>query len=240
MKAEEDGHGDQVEFLTFQLSFAEKFGVFQPRRFAVLALTSMVKFFAQMKNARRGHDAQGQLKKITLGWTAEGYSNFMAPMRMDWIAEQVERLPKNDKNKNIFTDEILRPETDTYLTPNWDEMVPFPMTWKIRYDGFGESDYRSEPTDEDLEGHPYGKVRPMELPRWARSYPPWYQPQGPSHVGGTFADVSCVCAAAQAAGTAASGAAGHESHCPCVGPAKTMPAPDTSHVQLSTGCGLIT
>ena len=66
-----------MEFLTFQLSFAEKFGVFQPRRFAVLALTSMVKFIAQMKNPRRGHDAQGKLKKINLGWTAEGYSNFM-------------------------------------------------------------------------------------------------------------------------------------------------------------------
>lgn len=141
----------------------------------------MVKFIAEMKNPRRGHDAQGRLKRVHLDWTAEGYSNFMAPMRMDWIAEQVKRLPKNHPNKDVFTDSVLRPETDTYLTPNWDEMVPFPMTWKIRFDGFGESDYRSK----GIPSHPYGSLATPRLPDDA---PPWYQPRGASHFGGAFGE----------------------------------------------------
>ena len=157
-------------------------------------------------------------------------------MRMEWIAEQVENLPANDVNKNIFTPEVLRPETDTYLTPNWDEMVPFPMTWKIRYDGFGESDYRS---DDPKHPHPYGRLATLyPLPDWA---PPWYQPSGASHFGGTFADVSCICAAAkvaQASGGDASAATKgqHEPHCPCVTQADKPVVPTPP--QLSTGCGL--
>ena len=153
----------------------------------MLALTSMVKFIAQMKNPRRGHDAQGRLKKVNLHWTAEGYSNFMAPMRMDRIAEQVKHLPPDDPDKHIFTMEVLKPETDTYLTPSWDEMVPFPMTWKIRFDGFGKSDYSTD----GHPPHPYGKLKSAWLPDDA---PPWYQPQGASHIGGSFADVACICA----------------------------------------------
>lgn len=226
MEAEKENKTKELEFLTFQLSFAEKFAAYHPRHFAVLALTSMVKFIAQMKNPRRGHDAQGKLKRINLGWTAEGYSNFMAPARMDWIAEQVERLKEGDENKKIFTDKVLKPETDTYLTPNWDEMVPFPMTWKIRFDGFGESDYSTE------EDGPYGKVKPVWLPDDA---PPWYQPQGASHVGGTFADVACICVQA---GT----------HCSCLKlseesqegpPAKSLIPNAAAHMTpLTNGCSL--
>ena len=158
-----------------------------------------------------------------------------APMRMEWIAEQVKHLPAKEAD-SIFTNEVLRPETDTYLTPNWDEMVPFPMTWKIRYDGFGESDYRSA-----HHKHPYGCLASASYPD---NYPPWYQPQGASHFGGTFLDVSCICAAAKVAEVAevASGDAGaaaeahHESHCPCVAQAKTAAVPPP--LQLSTGCGL--
>ncbi|KAL9094108.1 MAG: hypothetical protein Q9165_003523 [Trypethelium subeluteriae] len=187
VEAEKAKQANEIEFLALQTSFAGKFGAYQPRRFTVLALTSMVKFIAQMKNPRRGHDAQGRLKKISLHWTAEGYSNFMAPMRIDRIAEQVKQLPSNDPDKNIFTMEVLKPETDTYLTPSWDEMVPFPMTWKIRFDGFGKSDYS---TDSDP-SNPYGKLKSAWLPDDA---PPWYQPQGVSHIGGSFADVACACA----------------------------------------------
>ena len=153
-------------------------------------------------------------------------------MRMEWIAEQVKHLPA-DEADSIFTPEVLSPETDTYLTPNWDEMVPFPMTWKIRYDGFGESDYRSADHK-----HPYGCLASPPLPD---NFPPWYQPQGASHFGGTFADVSCICAAAKVAEVAGGDAgadaeAHHEPHCPCVTQAKqtAIPLPP----QLSTGCGL--
>ena len=194
----------------------------------------MIKFIAQMKNPRRGHDAQGRLKKIHLDSTPEGYANYMAPMRVSWIKEQVKRL-KHKEAEKIFTDDILRPETDTYLTPTWDEFVPFPMTWKIRFDGFGESDYK-------VGNNPYGRVK--TTPTLPDFCPPWYQPQGPSAVGGTFATVVCVCADAEAEveaeGIAANGNGGQgeekKHNCPCLGHSKKKLEPATA--QLSTGCGL--
>ena len=160
-----------------------------------------------MQNARRGHDTQGQLKKVRLDSSNEGYSNYMAPMRMQRIARQ-----SNDPK--TYTKDVLRPETVTYLTPEWDEFVPFPcsksheysgssevnttdsrIAWKIRFDGFGKSDYGAEHrgVDGKLERCLYGKLERTPEPDDA---PPFYQPQGASHTGGTFADVACVCAAA--------------------------------------------
>lgn len=225
---------EKVDFLTSQLNIADKYGVFVPRRFGSLSLTSMVKFIAQMKNPRRGHDAQGRLKKIHLDSTPEGYANYMAPMRVSWIKEQVKLLKEKEAQK-IFTDEILRPEADTYLTPTWDEFVPFPMTWKIRFDGFGVSDYSAD-------NHPYGRVKTMPtLPDFC---PPWYQPQGPSTVGGSFATVVCVCANAGAVARLSTETAGkekeiaHERHCPCLGDTKKEIEVGAKTAQLSTGCGL--
>jgi hypothetical protein len=224
--AEQEGNGDEVAFLASQLGIADKYAVFSPRRYAAIALTSMVKFVAQMKNVRRGHDAQGKLKRVRIDSTAEGYANYMAPMRVRWIR-------KHDPNKVVFSDDILKPETDTYLTPTWDEMVPFPMTWKVRFDGFGRSNYFKD-------GHPYALVKTVpSLPDYC---PPWYQPVGPSHVGGSFSDVLCVCAAAKAdAGPVDSRLQGsaertHEHHCPCLGQSYKALAIQTPRV--STGCGL--
>ncbi|KAK2616823.1 hypothetical protein QQS21_000200 [Conoideocrella luteorostrata] len=235
-EAEEDVA--RFQFLTSKLSIADMYGVFSPRRFSTLALTCMIKFIAQMKNPRRGHDAQGRLKRVRLDSTPEGYANYMAPMRVRWIKEQV-RLLKDEEAKRIFTDDILRPEADTYLTPTWDEFVPFPMTWKIRFDGFGESNYSAN-------NNPYGKVK--TTPTLPDFCPPWYQPQGPSTVGGAFATAVCICADAEAEAEAKDKVAqppnveagkekekGHKHHCPCLDHSKKIvPVP----VQLSTGCGL--
>ncbi|KAK5110343.1 hypothetical protein LTR62_006051 [Meristemomyces frigidus] len=198
----------KIGSLSYQSSFGSKFDPFVPKRFAVLALSTMTTFIARMKNARRGHDAQGKLKRIDLDYTAEGYSNFMAPERMDWIARQVSNLPSTDPDKTVFTPQVLRPGTNTYLTPLWDEMVPFPMTWKVRFDGFGASDYSTQ-------GHPYGALRTAWVPD---DMAPWYQPQGPSHTGGTFGDVVCVCV-------------GKESSVALPGRPKVAPT-------LTSGCGL--
>ncbi len=84
----------------------------------------MIKTIAQMKNPRRGHDAQGRLKEVNIDASAEGYSNFMAPMRMTRISRQVDMIKEN--TDDIYTDKILRPATDTFLTAEWDEMIPFP------------------------------------------------------------------------------------------------------------------
>ncbi|KAM0812769.1 putative Prostaglandin G/H synthase 2/cyclooxygenase 2, pgh2/cox2 [Seiridium cardinale] len=222
----------KVQFLTSQLSLADKYGVFSPRRFATLSLTSMIKFIAQMKNPRRGHDTQGRPKKIHLDSTFEGYANYMAPMRVSWIRKQVKSL-EDKEAEEILTDDILKPGADTYLTPTWDEFVPFPMTWKIRFDGFGKSDYK-------VDNHPYGRVRTTStLPDFC---PPWYQPQGLSTVGGTFATVACVCADAEAeAEDEAEDEAGkenrmeHKHYCPCLGHPKKELKPKTA--QPSIGCG---
>ncbi|KAK7981309.1 hypothetical protein PG996_008998 [Apiospora saccharicola] len=82
----------------------------------------MTRFAAQMRNPRRGHDAQGRLKRIPLDSTREGYAHFMAPERLDWIQrQQVKGLEDGDE---IWIDYVLQPKTDTYLTPTWDEFVP--------------------------------------------------------------------------------------------------------------------
>ena len=94
----------------------------------------MVKAAAQMKNLRRGNDTQGYLKKIELDSSSEGYSNFMAPLRMKMIEADAEYARKNPNSqfsqdvKKVFNKDILKPGTDTYLTPEWDEFVPFPTS----------------------------------------------------------------------------------------------------------------
>jgi hypothetical protein len=98
----------------------------------------MIKVLAQMKNLRPGHDSQGKLKKVNLDSSYEGYSNFMAPQRMRQIESEVSEVIKDarargdlkaeEEAKKIFTKDILRPKTDTYLTPEWDEFVPFPTS----------------------------------------------------------------------------------------------------------------
>jgi hypothetical protein len=96
-----------------------------------MSLTAMIKAVAQMKNLRRGHDTQGRLKRIKLDSSSEGYSNFMAPLRMKMVEADAEYARNHSKGKEanrVFTPDILKPRTDTYLTPEWDEFVPFPTS----------------------------------------------------------------------------------------------------------------
>lgn len=180
--AERAGQEDVLDFLTYQSSFAVQFATYSPRHIATLGLASMICCIAQMKNARRGHDQQGRLKSIQLGRSDEGYSNFMAPGRVARIAAQAKELGTDEAAK-VYTDDVLRPATETYLTAAWDELVPFPTTWKIRFDGFGRSDYSKK-------GNPFGQLSQPALPDDA---PPWYQPQGLNGDEGVFADASCCC-----------------------------------------------
>ena len=135
---------------------------FNPKDIALHGLTSMIKVVAQMKNLRRGHTSQGEIKKIEIDQTYEGYANFMAPGRMQMIASDVKLaetrldnflrssrekaigMNKEEKkaydaeklllerqvedSKNVFSKDILKPKADTYLTAEWDEMVPFPTS----------------------------------------------------------------------------------------------------------------
>lgn len=129
---------DEFDYLAYQSSFTEKFAHYHPKSLAALSLTAMIKVLAQMKDLRRGHDTQGKTKKINLDSAYEGYSNYMAPMRMREIEFEVKRR-KEEAEKNgdteevtrlgrLFNTKVMKPLTYTYLTPEWDEMVPFPTS----------------------------------------------------------------------------------------------------------------
>ena len=54
----------------------------------------------------------------------------MAPMRLDRIAYKVAQAKHKNKvaeyAKTVYDAGVLQPSTNTSLTPEWDEMVPFP------------------------------------------------------------------------------------------------------------------
>lgn len=105
---------------------------FNARKSAVLGLTAMIKVLAQLKNSRRSHDTQGKLKRFRIDQTSEGYANFMAPMRVEEIRREAKRQNTDEVDtltqsnsyqakawetkKDIFDDDVLKPQTDTYLT----------------------------------------------------------------------------------------------------------------------------
>ena len=120
---------------------------FNARKSAVLGLTAMIKVLGQLKNLRRGQDAQGKLKSIGVDQTSEGYANFMAPMRVEDIRREAKRQKTDEVNgpirantyqakeweikRDIFGDDVLKPQIDTYLTAEWDEMIPFPTSTSL-------------------------------------------------------------------------------------------------------------
>ncbi|KAI1159060.1 heme peroxidase [Nemania serpens] len=209
--------------LAVHSSIPVDFTMYHPRHLSDHGLASMIRLVAQMRNPRRGHDTQGFVKKVRLDYTSEGYANYMAPMRLSHIAAQV-RAHRGDSNAKVYSDRVLRPGTDTYMTPTWGEMVPFPTTWKIRFDGFGASDYSS------VDGKPFGKLIVPKLPDDA---PPFYQPQGLSHFGGTFADCECATGTCQCSKK-------HDEQGMKDGDGKSAPLTDIAAKMptLSTGCSL--
>ena len=93
----------------------------------------MVKVLAQLKNLRRGHDTQGVSKKINIESSSVSYANYMAPMRLTEIDLKLEKAKKDNKltaqqREAIYPSGIRKPATATYLTTEWDEMVPFPTS----------------------------------------------------------------------------------------------------------------
>ncbi|KAH7258995.1 heme peroxidase-domain-containing protein [Fusarium redolens] len=177
---------DEREELNYCSSFAEAFSGYHPKHVAATGLVTMIKVLAQLQNLRRGHDTQGVSKKVSIDASCVGYANYMAPMRLKEIELKVKEAKKSkgltdEEVDAIFPSDIRKPATATYLTPEWDEMVPFPTTWKMRFDGYGVSDYSTN----DWEALKVFKV-PDDIQ-------PFYQPNGPSHIGGSFATPVCVC-----------------------------------------------
>ena len=137
------------DYLAYSCSLSGGQVHFNARKSAVLGLTAMIKVLGQLKNLRRGHDAQGKLKRIWVDQTSEGYANFMAPMRVEEIRREAKRQNTDEVNgliktdayqakawetkRDIFNDDVLKPQTDTYLTAEWDEMIPFPTSTPLFY-----------------------------------------------------------------------------------------------------------
>ncbi|KAL0465912.1 hypothetical protein QR685DRAFT_548000 [Neurospora intermedia] len=173
---------------TYHTSFTERFTEYHPKNLAENSLTAMIKVLAQLKDLRRGNDTQGHLKKIGLDSSYATYTNFMAPQRIKHIktqvrakiaeAEEADDLTTADKLKKTYhLDRLQCPATDTYMTPEWDEMIPFPTTWKVRFNGYGESTYGGE------------RLPLLQSPLVPDDFPPFYElPGGPSRTGGSFGE----------------------------------------------------
>ena len=119
---------EEKSYLAYGSTLSEDCTHYHARSVSVICLTEMVKVMAQMKNLRRSHHTQGRLKKVNIDQTYEGYANFMAPKRMEEIRQKCENLDKSKLDQRIFDSRILKPKIDTYLTPEWDEMIPFPTS----------------------------------------------------------------------------------------------------------------
>ncbi|KAK1777626.1 heme peroxidase-domain-containing protein [Copromyces sp. CBS 386.78] len=178
----------ETKYLSYHTSFTERFTKYHPRHLAANSLTAMIKVLAQLKDLRRGHDTQGNLKKIALDSSYATYTNFMAPQRIRQInakvreamaeAKAANKLDKVEELKKKYNLDRLRcPATDTYMTPEWDEMIPFPTTWKVMFNGFGESTYGGE------------QLPLLKSTKVPDDFPPFYElPDGPSHTGGSLGE----------------------------------------------------
>ncbi|KAK0725844.1 heme peroxidase-domain-containing protein [Lasiosphaeris hirsuta] len=190
-------------FFAHRSLFATRLAPYHPNHLRILSLRCMLTATATLRNLRRGHDTQGLLKRVRISASSEGYANYMAPQRVKKIAADVAReiakvqrdakLSKKEKEEQVrkwegvYTERVLRPETSTYLTPEWDEMVPFPTTWKVRFDGFGWSEYGGRETLKAL-----GRVD--EVAKEFALMAPFYEaPGGESRAGGSFKTATCVC-----------------------------------------------
>ena len=135
---------------------------FDAREVSVLGLTAMIKIFGQMRNLRRGHDTQGMLKRIRLDKTEVGYANYMAPRRIVHIRDEVKQildhLGNNEPSTRLQQDavalkhleddskhKLVQPKSDTFLTPEWDELVPFPTSKSLLADSISAF-FPSHPT----------------------------------------------------------------------------------------------
>jgi len=183
---------NEEDYLSYRSGFLGRFTTYRPKHIAAFSLTSMIKMLAQMRNLRRGHDTQGRVKRVKIDAAYGAYSNYMAPQRVKEIRHKADNPTAEtasvagEVKKRL---DVVRPATDTYLTPEWDEMMPFPATWKLRFDGFGKSTYLASGN-----GVPLNMLWSTLLPD---DFPPFYEyPGAPSQLGGSFAEPVCPCYAA--------------------------------------------
>ena len=143
---------DRFGHLNYISSLSQSRVHFNPKDLAITAVTAFLTTAAQVKNLRRSHNIQGELKKVQIDQTFEGYANFISPGRMNQIAYDAEHAQaeydvelkkekamtqaqrdantkiREFKAKRVWGPEVLQPANETYLSAAWDEMVPFPTS----------------------------------------------------------------------------------------------------------------
>ena len=88
---------------------------FDAKQLTVIAITGLVKHAATLKNLREAHDTKGQVQTALVPQT-----------------EVDGKVPEGGKPD--VRDSYRR----RYLTTRWDQLVPFPTTWNLRFDGVGK------------------------------------------------------------------------------------------------------
>ncbi|KAK6346772.1 hypothetical protein TWF696_006881 [Orbilia brochopaga] len=165
-------HKDLDEYLAYSSSFSRDILSFEAQKIPVVGLGVMFKVMGQMKFLRQGHDSQGRLKAVNNSPSYGNLANRLAPSKFRAaLASLRERARKENTGESFDT----QPESYTYMTPEWDETMPFPNTMKVRFNGYGKGVWI------------YGDNSDQ-----SHSIMTLYSPQGASHTAGTWGN-RCPC-----------------------------------------------
>ncbi|KAF3937371.1 hypothetical protein ABW19_dt0205244 [Dactylella cylindrospora] len=175
-------HKDLDEYLAYAGGFSRDILKFEVKNIPIIGLAVMFKVMGQMNLLRQGHDSQGRLKSINNSPSYGNLANRIAPKDLKLKMVDLRKRAQDEKNANkgnpsyIFESFDTQPESYTYLTPEWDETMPFPNTMKVRFNGYGEGVWMYG--DNSEQSHGIGSL---------------WTPQGPSHTGGVWAAKKCPC-----------------------------------------------
>ncbi|TVY75386.1 hypothetical protein Focb16_v005192 [Fusarium oxysporum f. sp. cubense] len=134
----------------------------------------MIKVLAQLQNLHCGNDSQGDSKKVSIHASSVGYANYMASMRLKKIELKVKEAKKS---RVLQMRKLIRLSLRKLASLLQRRTVLLSRTrWSIcqlmRFDGYGVSNYSAN----NWEALGVFKV--------ANDIQPFYQPNGPSHIGG--------------------------------------------------------
>ncbi|EPS36543.1 hypothetical protein H072_9903 [Dactylellina haptotyla CBS 200.50] len=173
-------HKSLTEYLAYDGGFSRDILNFDGRNIPVVGLGVMFKVLGRLRLLRQGHDSQGRLKTVNNSPSYGHLANRMDGQDFKATMRKLRARAQDDKTGESFD---TTPESYTYLTPEWDETMPFPNTMKVRFNGYGRGAWI------------YGDNSDQ-----SHSIMTLWSPQGPSHTGGTWGtkcpcgDGNCKCA----------------------------------------------
>ncbi|EGX44212.1 hypothetical protein AOL_s00210g1 [Orbilia oligospora ATCC 24927] len=166
-------HNPVTSYLSYTGGFSEDILSLSAKHIPIIGLAAMFKTLGRMKYLRQGHDSQGRLKSVNNNPSYGHLANRMAPKVFKATMGKLKERAQKEKSGESFD---TAPESYTYLTPEWDETMPFPNTMKIRFNGYGQGVWIYGDNSDQNHGI---------ISLWA--------PQGPSHTGGSWAPSKCTC-----------------------------------------------